>query len=186
MGNGSTDPAGSSMADRTVSLNAVMETLRNCSRKNCVIMVDGRLFVDYDQVLEELKSLPPAQPAAGKPRKNRIVFRLSMPGKGSWNGRWSGENRTYAKVKAESDVPRILWGRSFYYRWPDGWTVCVSVEPVTATEARKVQKASDGFCGYDWMIPSILKYGAIIDPSDGETPEAEALRKAFEESAAKK
>lgn len=115
-----------------------------------------------------------------------IVFYLSMPGKGSWNGKWSGEGRLYARVSYERAVPRILWGKSYFYRWDDGWEACVSVEKVPASEARKIKKASVGFCGYDWMIRSIMKYGRIIAPSEEDTPEAETLRKDFEEKVTKK
>ena len=93
-----------------------------------------------------------------------IVFELSMPNKGSWNGKWSGEGRPYIRVKDERSVPKDLWNKDFYYTWDDGWSACVSLRRVPATEARKLEKASVGFCGYDWMIKSILEYGEILKP----------------------
>ena len=59
-----------------------------------------------------------------------IIFELTMPQCGSWNGKW----------------------------W---WTACVSVTRLTAGEARKLERKSDGFCGYDWMIKSICNKGFI-------------------------
>lgn len=93
-----------------------------------------------------------------------IVFELSMPNKGSWNGKWSGEGRPYIRVKDERSVPRDLWNKDFCYSWDDGWCACVSTRRVTAAEARKLEKTSVGFCGYDWMIKSILECGEILKP----------------------
>ena len=91
-----------------------------------------------------------------------IVFELSMPGRASWNGKWSGEGRPYIRVRDERTVPKELWNRDFFYRWEDGWEACVSVTKVSSTDARRLEKKSVGFCGYDWMIASLIKYGRII------------------------
>lgn len=90
-----------------------------------------------------------------------IVFTLTMPSVGSWNNRWSGEGKLYARIMKNSQVPKELIGKRFFHRWEDGWTACVSVEKVDCREAKKIQRKSDGFCGYDWMIKSIIKYGEI-------------------------
>ena len=91
-----------------------------------------------------------------------IIFTLSMPNRGSWNGRWSGENRVYARIFHNNDVPKDIIGKDFYYNWDDGWYACVSVAKVDSKEAAKIRKKSAGFCGYDWMIRSIIKHGEII------------------------
>lgn len=90
-----------------------------------------------------------------------IVFTLTMPNVGSWNGRWSGEDKIYARTMKNCKVPKEVIGKSFIHRWEDGWTACVSVEKVECREAQKIERKSDGFCGYDWMIESIIKYGEI-------------------------
>lgn len=90
-----------------------------------------------------------------------IVFELTMPNRGSWNGKWSQEERHFVRCYKEKDVPIKYWDRDFYYYWDDGWTACVSVKKVSYVEAKKLEKASDGFCGYDWMISSIIKCGKI-------------------------
>ena len=92
-----------------------------------------------------------------------IVFELSMPNKGSWNGKWSQEGQLFVRVIREYDVPKEYWNKSFYYMWDDGWTACVTTTRMTANKARKLERKSKGFCDYDWMIRSIIKYGDIRD-----------------------
>lgn len=96
-----------------------------------------------------------------------IVFELTMPNRGSWNGRWSGENSRYIRVKSEKSIPNIdkIINKDFYYTWDDGWTACISTIKTSSKEARKLEKESSGFCGYDWMIDSIINYHKIIKPN---------------------
>jgi hypothetical protein len=91
-----------------------------------------------------------------------IVFELTMPNKGSWNGKWSGEGTCFARLHTQKRVPKEYWNKNFYYRWDDGWTACVSVTQMPAAEARKIARRSKGFCGYDWMIKSIIECGEIL------------------------
>ena len=95
-----------------------------------------------------------------------IAFILNMPGKGSWNNKWSGEEKLYVKFKQDNQVPKEYVGQSFSYRWPDGWEALVTVEKIPAAEANKLKRRSAGFCGYDWMIDSIINYGYIITSYD--------------------
>lgn len=90
-----------------------------------------------------------------------IVFELTMPHKGSWNGKWSQEGQLFVRTYDQRKVPKEYWNKSFYYHWDDGWTACVTTYKVTAQEAKKLDRKSRGFCGYDWMIKSIIKYGEI-------------------------
>lgn len=96
----------------------------------------------------------------------RIEFVLSMPGRNSWNGGWSGSGRHYAIVKTVPDKtaaallgekPRESWG----YDFGDGWFASVTARIVEKGE--RVRK-SDGFSGYDWMVRSILADGEIYGP----------------------
>lgn len=102
----------------------------------------------------------------------RIVsFQLTMPNVGSWNGRWSGADSKYYIIKRISD--RYLnskeWFKDFlkngkdswHYSWNDGWGANVRAEIIDSTESRKRKKLSAGFCGYDWMVDSIMWYGKI-------------------------
>jgi hypothetical protein len=101
-----------------------------------------------------------------------LVFTLTMPGRASWNGKWSGEGNLYAitktfgsSKKAQEKI-RSLDGKSFDYAWPDGWRACVEVKEVDAREAQRIRKRSKGFHGYGWMVDSILNYGAIYATHD--------------------
>lgn len=96
----------------------------------------------------------------------KICFELSMPSHNSWNGRWSGENRLYAKVVNFSNskvgrekAEKVLAGRSYYHRWSDGWGASISVREVDGKESASIKRRSDGFCGYGWMIDNIIDYG---------------------------
>lgn len=115
-------------------------------------IIDGKKYV-----------LVPVEEKEGK--KTTALFTLTMPKAGSWNGKWNGEGRVYAKSKVAFSrnkpiYPELKEGK-FYYNWDDGWTACVEVKFVTPLEARKVMKESNGFCGYEWMIDDLLNYGVI-------------------------
>jgi len=92
-----------------------------------------------------------------------LAFVLSMPSKGSWDGKWSSEGRYFAKALSVSkkEADKILEQSSYRYNFGDGWTACVSVEVVTPSQKRTIQKKSSGFCGYEWMISSIIDHGDI-------------------------
>lgn len=95
-----------------------------------------------------------------------VAFTLTMPGKGSWNGKWTGDDRLYVKVKRilkkdEEKYKHILKENSWFYNWSDGWRACVSTEVVTAKRKNELVKKSDGFCGYLEMIKDIMEYNEI-------------------------
>jgi len=93
-----------------------------------------------------------------------LVFVLTMPNVGSWNGHWSGEDEFHCKVvRASKKKEEELAGKSFYHDFGDGWGAMVSVSSMQSYEANKFKKKSKGFSGYDWMVESILKYGKILD-----------------------
>ena len=92
-----------------------------------------------------------------------------MPGRASWNGRWSGESKNHAVVRelSDEDLVRLFagcsgtdasqWRRSWAHRWSDGWMAEVSARVVPAGE--ELAK-SVGFNGYDWMVDNILATGS--------------------------
>lgn len=97
-----------------------------------------------------------------------ICFELTMPRVNSWNGRWSGEGKLYAKCvrfgrsrAMDEQVAKLLDVGSWYYDFGDGWGASVTARTVTATEARKIERKSAGFCGYGWMVQSIISHGEI-------------------------
>lgn len=104
----------------------------------------------------------------------KIAFILSMPGCPSWNGRWSGEGRLYVivkpftTVKAKAKAAELLATKWFSYGWSDGWRASIQIKEVDASEARLMKRKSAGFCGYDWMVSSILERSKIL--ADHEIP----------------
>lgn len=97
-----------------------------------------------------------------------IAFELSMPGVGSWNGRWSGEGRAYVKLVslgrsavATAREAEIVAGSPFRYDFGDGWAASVSARLVDGAETRSLRRSSAGFCGYDWMVDEIVADGRI-------------------------
>ena len=93
-----------------------------------------------------------------------LSFTLSMPGVNSWNGKWSGEGEFYAKTInfGKSQKAKEILGKGYYhYSFGDGWAAGVSVKQVDAKEAAKIRRISSGFCGYDWMVDSIIWNGKI-------------------------
>ena len=94
-----------------------------------------------------------------------LCFELTMPHNNSWNGHWSGENDVHVITKTDRDIGRKkieeLDGKSFFYRWDDGWCACVSCRVVNRGEAQRLRRKNRGFCGYDWMVKSIIYNGEI-------------------------
>ena len=97
-----------------------------------------------------------------------------MPGVASWNGKWSGNGRLYAKIinlghtdTAIAKGQQIIDNSPFSYSFGDGWTAGIHVREVDAKEAAKIRRKSKGFYGYDWMVTSIRYYGVIQTSSEG-------------------
>ena len=57
-----------------------------------------------------------------------IVFELTFPNRGSWNGKWSGEKDKHIIVKKDYQVPKDRIGKSYYYDFGDGWGASISVQ----------------------------------------------------------
>lgn len=95
-----------------------------------------------------------------------ICFNLSMPGVASWNGKWTGKGKMFAKIvnlgRSKNIKEKAEEITGYYsYSFGDGWVVGINVKKVDAKEANKIRRKSKGFCGYDWMVDSILRYGVI-------------------------
>ena len=100
-----------------------------------------------------------------------LCFELTMPNRGSWNGQWSGEKDLHLKFVTGTGKEGItklkeLDGKSWFYRWSDGWTACIEAKIVTPKDSAKLRKKNGGFCGYDWMVESIMRYGEIRPQRD--------------------
>lgn len=86
----------------------------------------------------------------------RVIFELSMPKNNAWNGKWSGEDGVYTVAKTVTEPKFLELKRRYTYSFGDGWVAAVNVR-----EAAPREKASNRFCGYEWMIDSILRRDAI-------------------------
>ena len=97
-----------------------------------------------------------------------VAFELSMPNRGSWNGRWSQEKSRHIITKTDRQIGKKkcmeLDRKSFCYMWDDGWTACISCRIVDRREAAALKKQNSGFCGYSWMVDSIVRRGKIVCP----------------------
>ena len=90
-----------------------------------------------------------------------FAFELSMPGNNSWNGKWTGEDNFYARTRTVSEKDAAALKEYYSYSFGDGWRAAVKVRRVDGRSAAKIRKKSKGFCGYEWMIDSILQHGDI-------------------------
>lgn len=96
-----------------------------------------------------------------------LSFTLSMPNANTNN--WTGRDKLYVLVKsfgrnqeAAEQAQSILNAGYYRYNFGDGWCAGITVEQVTPKEARRLRRKSDGFCGYEWMVHSIINNGKII------------------------
>ena len=118
-----------------------------------------------------------------------LSFELTMPNVGSWNGKWSGADRRYYIIKSVNNkiADKLMEGakqvpiyegifvrtqigysplrKNYYYNFGDGWGANIRVELIDSAEARKRRKKSSGFCGYGWMVHSIMMYDEILTES---------------------
>lgn len=94
------------------------------------------------------------------------AFVLTMPRAGSWNGKWSQEDKIHIiKRDIPANVRKDLIARSpFCHRWDDGWVAQIDVVPVSSVQ-KQIDK-SVGFAGYTWMVDSLIKFGEIYYPRD--------------------
>ena len=93
-----------------------------------------------------------------------IIFELTFPNRGSWNGRWSGEKDRHIIVKKDSQVPKDRIGKTYSYDFGDGWVASIAVRKMNGndSEYRKLKKKNAGFCGYDWMVYSIIAADEVV------------------------
>ena len=106
-----------------------------------------------------------------------LQFTLTMPNVGSWNNKWTGADRLYARVinfskmYGNSDASRtklnqLLETENYWYNFGDGWTAMITVRQIDGNTKRKVDKLTRGFYQYDWMIYSILSENEILTDMD--------------------
>ena len=72
----------------------------------------------------------------------RIEFRLTMPGVGSWNGKWSGEDKDYLiyRTLGDATTDSFMLGRSessFRHNFGDGWAARVTARVMNDGERKR-------------------------------------------------
>ena len=101
-----------------------------------------------------------------------ISFEYHTTQIGSWDKKWSGSGKVFAKLKTISKEQKeklekmgfaIQKGKShsFHYDFQDGWACNVTMTVGTKKEFQSIMRQSQGFLGYDWMIQDILENGQI-------------------------
>lgn len=94
-----------------------------------------------------------------------LAFTLTMPRRNTWNGRWTGDEKLYCAVrsfrgqKQEQHASEIIANSPYHYNFGDGWCARIDVRDVDSREAANLRRKSNGFCGYDWMVDTIIRYG---------------------------
>jgi hypothetical protein len=73
--------------------------------------------------------------------------------------------KNFGSQKAQAKAATILANQPYSYDFGDGWRASIEVKAVEGPELRSIRKRSKGFCGYDWMVDSILDNGSIYGPT---------------------
>jgi hypothetical protein len=114
----------------------------------------AELRLEIDKIKKELAEIK--SESKPKPKlSRRIVAQLSMPGIGSWDGRWTGSGARHTVLVGRTKKDELLIG-VYSYDFGDGW-----VARVTIRRAELREKLTGTFWGYDWMIQSIKKHKKI-------------------------
>lgn len=95
----------------------------------------------------------------------KIAFILTFPNVGSWNGKFSGEGRLYARVYSYDNktAEKILEKGNYYHDFGDGWSASVQAKEVDGKEAKWIKKNTKGFYGYEWMIDNMVYSKEKVD-----------------------
>ena len=103
-----------------------------------------------------------------------VLFELSMPNNNAWNGKWSQADKLHCRVRSYpfrknqkqvcERLKNVLSTTGCYYNFGDGWGANVHVDVFEGAKAKNAAiKGSKGFCGYDWMVDSIISHGKILN-----------------------
>ena len=108
-----------------------------------------------------------------------LYFVLSMPSNNSWNGRWSGEEKVFAVKRSfrakDLQTSDAIARRGYYsYNFGDGWRAAIEIKRLSTADGARLIRKSSGFCGYDWMVDSIIRDGDIYGPTQPKRVEAKA------------
>jgi len=93
-----------------------------------------------------------------------ILYELTMPGIGSWNGKWTGADTRHCVIRSykTDDVPdKVLAKVNYEHDFEDGWVANIHCSEITELKAASIEAKGFGFCGYEWMVDNIEETGRI-------------------------
>ena len=94
----------------------------------------------------------------------RVEFKLAMPGRNTWNGKWSGDDRNHTLLRTLDPMTAVsLDGGYWSYAWSDGWCARITAR-IVLEEPTEKSRASAATTG--WSIAS----SATGDYADHERP----------------
>lgn len=100
-----------------------------------------------------------------KAAPSKVIFELTMPKNNAWNSKWTGDDEKHLIIMSKGKIKKldeILCNAPYSYDFGDGWIAQIQVRFVNNYETSKLRKLNKGFCGYDWMVKSIIDNGSII------------------------
>ena len=141
-------------ADTDLRFDKISLTTMACFQEMCNIL---------DEKLLKLETGTETNNTRLSDGKAYLAFELSMPSNNSWNSKWTGEDKKYI-ITRQIDDPEaaVIYNHAPYWHdFQNNWIAQVDITRITNLEAEQLEELSDGFCGYDWMIDSIIKHGRI-------------------------
>lgn len=117
----------------------------------------AKMFEDISKILNPV--LP----------KTSVVFILTMPNVGSWNGKWTGSDNLYCITRklSKKKIEELLGkeeSNSWYYNFGDGWGANVELRLVTSKKCKEmIKKSKSNFQSYEWMVDSIIHHNEILN-----------------------
>jgi len=115
-------------------------------------------YGEYDKEMKEWLATLHTPPVV-EVEKTEILFELSLPNNSSVRDIYA---RTVKGIARGKNKYPNLEEKGYYYKFSNGYGAHINVRYVQKNEAKDKMKKSKGFCGYDWMIDSILTKGKII------------------------
>lgn len=62
--------------------------------------------------------------------------------------------------------------KNWQYSWGDDWRANIEAKAVSDVECSEMLSVNVGFCGYEWMLNSIIKYDKILTASEMKEKES--------------
>ena len=90
-----------------------------------------------------------------------IVFELATMSMKERLRAWPENGQTHVIVKYDDEVPKRCLNVWYRYQDMEGELTRIHVYKLPSAKATSLANKSVGFCGKEWMVDSIIKYGRI-------------------------